>query len=386
MKVAIVGAGAMGSGIAQIVASAGQEVKVYDKSPSALDRSRRQLEKRLSDFQKKGRLTNTEAQMIQTKISYTSALAELSEAKLVIESIIEELATKQRLFQELEDIVDENCILGTNTSSLSITAIAAACRKKPGRVVGIHFFIPADQVNLVEIIPALQTRSPITRQVEQIIQQWGKTTVLVKDRPGFLVNRIARPYYLEALRILEEGIADIATIDWAMTHLGGFKIGPFALMDYIGNDVNYDFTRQLFESTHYDTRYQPSIAQKRLVEAGYLGRKTGKGFYNYFDHSTNPAPRQDETLGKQILIRILVLLINEAADALFHQYATKEDIDLAMSTGIDFPYGLLSWADDLGIGFVVRQIDELYNTYHEDRYRCSPLLRLMQKRAERFYE
>lgn len=385
MKVAIVGAGAMGSGIAQIAAFAGHEVIVYDKSPSALDRSHRQLEKRMGHFQKKGKLTNTEAEIIQTKISYTSQLGKLSEAELLIESIIEELGPKQHLFRELEDIVTTQCILGTNTSSLSVTAIAAACRRNPERVVGIHFFIPADQVKLVEIIPALQTRTPITQGAQRIIRQWGKTTVLVKDRPGFLVNRIARPYYLEALRILEEGIANVATIDWAMTHLGGFKMGPFALMDYIGNDVNYIFTKQLFKSTFYDNRYQPSVAQKRLVEAGYLGRKTGRGFYNYFDHSTNPAPHSDETLGKQILIRILVLLINEAADALFHKFASREDIDLAMSTGIDFPYGLLSWADDLGIGFVVRQLDELYELYREDRYRCSPLLRQMQKKAERFY-
>lgn len=385
MKVAIVGAGAMGSGIAQIAASAGNQVKVYDNLPSALDRSRRQLEKRTGNLRQKGRLTDTEIQTIQANISYTSQLEALADSELIIESIVEELEVKQRLFRDLEAIVDKQCIMGTNTSSLSITAIASACRNNPERVVGIHFFIPADQVALVEIVPALQTRSPITLQAQQIIRQWGKTTVLVKDRPGFLVNRIARPYYLEALRILEEGQANIATIDWAMTHLGGFKMGPFALMDYIGNDVNYIFTRRLFKMAFYDNRYQPSITQQRLVEAGYLGRKTGRGFYNYFDHSANPAPRQDERLGKEILIRILVLLINEAADALFHKFASREDIDLAMSAGIDFPYGLLSRADDLGIGFVVRQLDELYDLYGEDRYRCSPLLRTMKKRAERFY-
>lgn len=385
MKVAIVGAGAMGSGIAQIAASAGHKVRVYDKFNAALDRSRRQLDKRMDNAQQKGKLTLRETQLIQNNISYTSQLAMLADSALLIESIVEELDTKQRLFQDLEEIVDQHCILGTNTSSLSITAIAAACRKRPERVVGIHFFIPADQVKLVEIIPALQTHSPVTEKAQQIIRQWNKTTVLVKDRPGFLVNRIARPYYLEALRIVEEGKASVATIDWAMTHLGGFKMGPFALMDYIGNDVNHQFTQQLFENTYFDQRYQPSLAQKRLVEAGFLGRKTGRGFYNYVDHSSNPAPNRNEKLGRQILTRILVLLINEAADALFYNLASKEDIDLAMRTGIDFPNGLLSWADDLGIGFVLRQLDELFERYQEERYRCSPLLRLMHKQAECFY-
>lgn len=385
MKVGIVGAGAMGSGIAQIAASAGHDVKVFDKFPSALNRSQRQLAKGLDKLQQKEKLTHTEAETILNHLSFTSDLQALAECQLVIESIVEELDTKQRLFRELEEIVSKDCILGTDTSSLSVTAIAAACRKNPGRVVGIHFFIPADQVRLVEIVPALQTLSPVTNTAQKIIQQWGKETVLVKDRPGFLVNRIARPYYLEALRMLEEGIADVATIDWAMTSLGGFKMGPFALMDYIGNDVNYIFTKRLFKTTFYDDRYRPSILQKRLVEAGYRGRKSGRGFYNYLDHSTNPAPKKDEDLGRYILLRILVLLINEAADALFRKFATKEDIDLAMKTGIDFPRGLLSWADDLGIGFTVKQLDELYDLYREDRYRCSPLLRSMKKRATRFY-
>lgn len=385
MEVGIVGAGAMGSGIAQIAAAAGHDVIVFDKYPSALDRSRRQLEKRLGNLERKDRLTRAEADAVLSNISYTNELKDLRDAQLVIESIVEELETKQRLFRDLAAIVSEDCILGTNTSSLSVTAIAAACRKNPGRVVGIHFFIPADKVKLVEIVPALQTRSPITTRAQRIIQQWGKVTVLVKDRPGFLVNRLARPYYLEALRMVEEGVADVATIDWAMTSLGGFKMGPFTLMDYIGNDINYIFTTRLFKRTFYDDRYKPSIIQKRLVEAGYLGRKTGRGFYNYKDHSTNPAPKKDEELGRYILIRILSLIINEAADVLFRKFASKEDIDLAMTAGIDFPLGMLSWADELGIGFTVSQLDELYDQYREGRYRCSPLLRSMKKGAIRFY-
>ena len=385
MKVAIIGCGAMGSGIAQIAAAAGNPVLLFDKYPTALDRSQKQLRKRIEQEQRKGKMSEEEVDTILTNLRYTNNRQDIAGADIVIESIVEELEAKQQIFRDLEQIVSKDCILATNTSALSVTAIASACRQNPERVIGIHFFIPAPQIKLVEIVPALQTLSPVTKLSEQIIKKWGKTTVLVKDRPGFLVNRIARPYYLEALRILEEGIADIATIDWAMTEIGRFKMGPFALMDYIGNDINYNFTESLFNATFYDNRYQPSITQSKLVEAGYLGRKTGRGFYNYMDHSGNPAPRKDDELGRQILFRILVLLINEAADALFNQRASRDDIDLAMTTGIDFPSGLLSWADDLGIEVVVQHLDKLYMLYGEDRYRCSPLLRSMKNRAERFF-
>ncbi|MEM6376605.1 MAG: 3-hydroxyacyl-CoA dehydrogenase NAD-binding domain-containing protein [Bacteroidota bacterium] len=385
MKVAIIGCGAMGSGIAQIAAAAGNPVLLFDKYPSALDRSQKQLRKRIEQEQRKGRMSKEKVDTILTNLRYTNNRQDIAGSDIVIESIVEELEAKQQVFRDLEQIVSRDCILATNTSALSVTAIASACRQNPGRVIGIHFFIPAPQIKLVEIVPALQTLSPITKLSEQIIRKWGKTTVLVKDRPGFLVNRIVRPFYLEALRILEEGIADIATIDWAMKEIGRFKMGPFALMDYIGNDINYHFSESLFKTTYYDNRYQPSITQAKLVEAGYLGRKTGRGFYNYMDHSGNPAPRKDDELGRQILFRILVLLINEAADALFNQRASRDDIDLAMTTGIDFPTGLLSWADDLGIEVVVRHLDKLHNLYGDARYRCSPLLRNMKNRAERFY-
>lgn len=375
----------MGSGIAQIAAAAGNPVLLFDKYPSALERSQKQLRKRIQHEQSKGRMSAEEGDLILKNLRYSNDRQEIAGSDLVIESIVEELEVKQQLFKDLEQVVGQDCILATNTSALSVSAIASACRLRPGRVIGIHFFIPAPQIKLVEIVPALQTLSPVTTLAQQIVEKWGKTTVLVKDRPGFLVNRIVRPYYLEALRILDEGVADIATIDWAMTEIGRFKMGPFTLMDYIGNDINYNFTASLFEATFYDTRYQPSITQKRLVEAGYLGRKTGRGFYNYKDHSGNPAPRKDDELGRQILFRILVLLINEAADALFNQRANREDIDLAMTAGVDFPTGLLSWADDLGLEVVVQYLDQLYELYHEDRYRCSPLLRTMQRRAERFY-
>jgi len=252
-------------------------------------------------------------------------------------------------------------------------------------VVGIHFFNPAPLMKLVEIIPAIQTDVKVLEKSKAIIDGWGKLTVIAKDTPGFIVNRVARPFYGEALRILEEGVATVATIDWAMTDIAGFKMGPFTLMDYIGNDINYTVTETVFKSFYYDPRYRPSFTQQRLSQAGYLGRKTGKGYYNYGEGAENPGSIKDEKTGQAIADRIVIMLINEAADALFLNIATREDIDLAMTKGVNYPKGLLKWADDIGIANCVNQLDELYDLYREDRYRCSPLLRKMAKNSESFY-
>jgi 3-hydroxybutyryl-CoA dehydrogenase len=303
---------------------------------------------------------------------------------LIIEAIIENLEIKKSVFSKLESIVGDDCILASNTSSLSIASIAAAC-KKSERVVGIHFFNPAPLMKLVEIIPAVQTSKETLEKSKAIIDSWQKLTVLTKDTPGFIVNRVARPFYGEALRIFEEGIADIATIDWAMTELGGFRMGPFTLMDYIGNDINYTVTETVFSSFYFDPRYKPAFTQKRLAEAGYLGRKTGRGHYNYAEGAEMPQPNKDEKLGKMIFDRILIMLINEAADALFWQIASKEDIDTAMMNGTNYPKGLLRWADEIGISECIKRMDALYDEYREDRYRCSPLLRKMAREGKGFY-
>ena len=187
------------------------------------------------------------------------------------------LDIKKKLFKEIESIVDKNCIIATNTSSLSIASIAGAC-ERADRVIGIHFFNPAPLMPLVEIIPAIQTSEETNKKTKELIDNWDKVTVIVKDTPGFIVNRVARPFYGEALRIYEEGITDFATIDWAMKEIGGFRMGPFELMDYIGNDVNYTVTETVFTAFYFDTRYKPSFTQKRMMEAGYLGRKSGRGF------------------------------------------------------------------------------------------------------------
>jgi len=197
---------------------------------------------------------------------------------------------------------------------------------------------------------------------------------------------VARPFYSEALRIYEEGIADLATIDWAMTELGGFRMGPFTLMDYIGHDVNYKVTETVFTAFYFDPRYKPGFTQQRLVDAGYLGRKSGRGFYNYEEGSILPQPNKDTTQGKAILHRVLVMLINEAADALYLNVASRDAIDLAMTKGVNYPKGLLAWADELTIPYVVEKLDALYHEYHEDRYRCSPLLRRLARDGSVFYE
>ena len=266
----------------------------------------------------------------------------------------------------------------------SIASIAAACEHSE-RVLGIHFFNPAPLMKLVEIIPAIQTDNDIMEKARRLIDEWGKLTVLAKDTPGFIVNRVARPFYGEALRILEEGIADAPTIDWAMTELGGFRMGPFTLMDYIGHDVNYIVTETVFKAFYFDPRYKPSFTQKRLSEAGYLGRKSGRGFYDYHENAINPEPKKNKKTAKAILDRIIIMLINEAADACYLNVASRDDIDLAMTKGVNYPKGLLQWADEIGIAKCVRMLDKLHKEYLEDRYRCSPLLRKMAKAKQTFY-
>ncbi len=382
MKVSVIGAGTMGAGIAQIAATKGHEVYLYDSFDGAIETAENKLNKILNRMVEKERITQQENNEIFEKINFTKEITEVSGSELVIEAIIENLELKQKVFTEIETLVDEDCIIASNTSSLSIASIASAL-KKPERVVGIHFFNPAPLMPLVEIIPAVQTSEDTLTKAKAIIDDWGKVTVIAKDTPGFIVNRVARPFYGEALRIYEEGIADFTTIDWALKEIGGFRMGPFELMDYIGNDINYTVTETVFSSFYFDSRYKPSFTQKRMMEAGYLGRKSGRGYYNYSNEM--PEANEDRELGKKILWRILAMLINEAADALFLNIATKEDIDLAMTKGVNYPKGLLSWADEIGIKNVLQQLEDLQAEYGEDRYRPSPLLKRMATANKTFY-
>jgi len=382
MNVAVIGSGTMGSGIAQVAATAGCAVKIYDANPDAVAKSKSAFEKTLQMLLDKGKIDDAEKNRISNAISYVNSVSDLSDADLVIEAIIENLEIKRRLFAELESVVSPEAILASNTSSLSIASIAASCQKSD-RVIGIHFFNPAPLMQLVEVIPAIQTSDSVLQQTLKIISDWKKTVAVAKDTPGFIVNRVARPFYGEALRIYEEGKAGFATIDWAMKTFGGFRMGPFELMDFIGHDVNYTVTETVFTSFYFDPRYKPSFTQKRLTEAGFFGKKSGRGFYNYA--TAKPSPNEDNDLGKYICERILVMLINEAADALFLNIASAKDIDNAMTKGVNYPKGLLAWADEKGIGWCVSMLDNLYNEYHEDRYRCSPILRKMNKENKTFF-
>lgn len=374
--IGVVGAGAMGSGIAQVAAMAGHSVLLYDTQEAALQRARSNLQATLNKLQEKGKVNN--AGEIMGRLQPVQDLVAFAACDLAIEAIVEKLEVKKAVFQQLSALASPECVLATNTSSLSVTSIAAAC-SEPGRVLGLHFFNPAPLMALVEVIPAIQTDEALIPQAVSLMQAWGKTPVVAKDTPGFIVNRVARPFYGEALRIYEEGIADIATIDWAMTALGGFKMGPFTLMDYIGHDVNYVVTETVFQSFFYDPRFKPAFAQKRLLEAGWLGRKSGRGFYNYAEGAPLPEPTKDESLGRLIVDRILAMLINEAVDALHLGIASAEDLDVAMTKGVNYPKGLLQWAAALGPQQVLHILDQLYQDYHEDRYRASVLLRRMAK-------
>ncbi len=382
MKISVIGAGTMGTGIAQIAATNGHEVCLYDSFKDSLENAKTKLENILNRLVEKERISSKEKNEIFNRVNFSKNLKDITGSNLIIEAIIENIKIKQNVFTEIEGIVDDKCIIATNTSSLSIASIAGACTHAD-RVVGIHFFNPAPLMPLVEIIPAVQTSTKTLTTAKSIIDSWGKVSVLTKDTPGFIVNRVARPFYGESLRIYEEGIADFATIDWALKEIGGFRMGPFELMDYIGNDINYTVTETVFTSFYFDSRYKPSFTQKRMMEAGFLGRKSGRGYYDYSKEL--PKANENRDLGKQILWRVLSMLINEAIDALFLKIATKEDIDLAMTKGVNYPKGLLLWADEVGLKNVLRQLEDLYNEYREERYRPSPLLRKMVKENKNFY-
>ena len=389
MRVGIIGSGTMGSGIAQVAATSGCKVKIYDTNQDALDKSKAALEKVLLRLIEKERIDEIEKNRIQDNISYVNSLKELADSDLTIEAIIENLEIKQKVFSELETYVSDETIIASNTSSLSITSIASSLQK-PERCVGIHFFNPAPLMALVEVIPAIQTSEVVFEKAVSTIKSWDKTVAIAKDTPGFIVNRVARPYYGESLRIYEEGIADFATIDNALKTVGGFRMGSFELMDFIGNDINYTVTKTVFKTFYYDSKFRPSFTQQRLAEAGYLGRKTGKGYYDYDQNgkivtSSGVERSHNSELLELIFNRVLVMLINEAADALFLNIASAEDIDIAMTKGVNYPKGLLAWADEKGIGWCVERIDELYNEYHEERYRCSPLLRKMSRENKTFF-
>ncbi len=374
MNIGIIGAGTMGIGIAQVAATAGCKVVVFDANAPQIDKALSGLEKTLQKLAEKGKITEDKASEIRNNITKGEALQDLKDSDLVIEAIIENKDIKTKVFTELENYVSEDCVIGSNTSSISITSLGAEL-KKPERFIGIHFFNPAPLMPLVEVSPSLLTEKTLAEKIYNLMKEWGKTPVIAKDIPGFIVNRIARPYYGEGLRIVEENIATPEQVDEAMKTLGNFKMGPFELMDLIGVDVNFAVTTTVYKDYFYDPKYKPSLLQQRMSEAKLHGRKTGKGFYDYNEGAEKPVAQKDEALYQQIYLRIISMLINEAVEAKRLGVANDGDIELAMQKGVNYPKGLLSWGKELGYSKVSETLQNLYNEYQEERYRQSPLLR-----------
>ena len=497
--VAVIGSGAMGSGIAQVAAASGHEVRLFDTRPEAAAKAIDEIGKVYAKLVEKGRMGATEADLARERLQTVDSLAQVADAALVVEAIVENLDAKRQLFTELEGIVDARCILATNTSSISVTAIAKPLRR-PERLVGMHFFNPVPLMALVEVISGLATSREVADTVHATAQAWGKDPVHAKSTPGFIVNRVARPYYAEALRLLLERAADPATLDAILRDCGGFRMGPFELMDLIGHDVNFSVTQSVHAAYYGDQRYTPSILQQELVNAGFLGRKSGRGFYRYGEDAAKPAPKVEppqerpSTVGISVrreitnsilspmearlsaagftvthreplagaekheapafhcngaaifltdgrsateraaanhhpntvvydllldharatrialaradqcsdeayysvvgmfqaagfevsriddvpgmaVMRTVVMLANEAADAVNQGVCSAIAVDIAMQKGVNYPRGPLSWADAVGIQHIVTVLANLAATYGEDRYRVSPLLR-----------
>ncbi|CAD0223333.1 3-hydroxybutyryl-CoA dehydrogenase [Chryseobacterium sp. D764] len=374
MNIGIIGAGTMGVGIAQVAATAGCKVVLFDANAPQIDKALSGLEKTLQKLAEKGKISQEKAAEIRNNIVKGEALQDLKDSDLVIEAIIENKDIKTKVFTELENYVSESCILSSNTSSISITSLGAEL-KKPERFIGIHFFNPAPLMPLVEVIPSLLTENTLAEKIYNLMKEWGKTPVIAKDIPGFIVNRIARPYYGEGLRIVEENIATPEQVDDAMKTLGNFKMGPFELMDLIGVDVNFAVTTTVYKDYFYDPKYKPSLLQQRMSEAKLHGRKTGKGFYDYSEGAEKPLAQKDDSLYQQIFLRIISMLINEAVEAKRLGVANDEDIELAMQKGVNYPKGLLGWGKEIGYTKISETLQSLYEEYQEERYRQSPLLR-----------
>ncbi|GCD80373.1 3-hydroxyacyl-CoA dehydrogenase NAD-binding domain-containing protein [Schleiferia thermophila] len=368
-KISIAGAGTMGMGIAQWAAQMGHPVILFDTSDSALQRAENTIQNNLKKLAEKGKISENPSE-ISNRIFYSNDLTHIAGSDLFIEAIAENFDAKKQLFQQVEQLTQDT-ILCTNTSSLSINKLSSTL-KRPEKFAGLHFFNPATLMKLVEIIPGFNTHPTITEKLISLMKSWDKVPALAKDTPGFIVNRVARPYYGEALKIAEEQLATPQQIDQVMKQLGGFRMGPFELMDFIGLDVNFTVSYSVFEQMYFDPRYRPSILQQRMMESGRLGRKTGIGFYDY--RSQNPPteihPLTEKT-ANTIFQRILSMLINEAVDAVYLGIANPQAVDNAMMYGANYPKGLLQWGKEIGFDKVKALIDELFDHYKDPRYRAS---------------
>lgn len=391
----VVGAGTMGAGIAQVAVEAGLETLVHDPVPGATARARERIEAFLRRKVEKGRLAAEDATAAVARLRPAEDLAAMTGADVVIEAVPEELELKRGLFAELDRLVAADAVLATNTSSLSIARIASATTH-PERVLGMHFFNPVPLLALVEVIPGPMTAPDVADSVALLARRLGKTPVVAADTPGFIVNRVQRALYLEAFRIFEEGLAPIPVIDDAMRQLG-FRLGPFELADVVGTDVNLAAGIGIFEGFYGDPRYRPAHVQRRVVDAGRLGRKTGAGYYDYdadgarqgpwaaLDRRPGGAPRLAALQPAQIEARILAAIVNEAASAVSDGVASPEAIDTAMRLASNWPDGPLAWGERIGLSPVIHTLDALHLAVPDGRYRVTPLLRTLAGEGRSFF-
>ncbi len=393
--VGVLGAGTMGSGIAQVAAEAGLEVLVHDPLPGATERARERIDGFLARKVEKGQLTDSERSATLGRLGTSAMLEGLAVADIVIEAVPEEIELKRDAFRRLDAVAEAGTILATNTSSLSVTRIASATTR-PNRVVGMHFFNPVPLMGLVEVIPGAMTNPGVTDSVALLARLLGKTPVVAADTPGFIVNRVQRAYYLEAYRILEGGLAEAAAIDDAMRGIG-FRLGPFELADVVGTDINLAAGVAIFEGFFGDPRFRPAQVQRRVVDAGRLGRKAGAGYYDYeadgtrgapwaaLAHRTDRSPRLPTLDAAQIEARILASIVNEAASAVADGVASPEAIDTAMRLATNWPEGPLAWGERIGLASVVHSLDALHATVPDGRYRVTPLLRVLADSGGSFF-
>lgn len=379
--VAVIGAGAMGSGIAQVAATAGHPVALVDAVTGAVEEAVARIIASLQRQEAKGRISSAQLEEIVERITPVESVAGLPPCGLVVEAVREDLETKRALFTRVAASQPADAILATNTSSLDITAIAAGI-PGPGRVIGLHFFNPPAAMRLVEVVGGAESAAEVLESATELMRAWGKAPVRCTSTPGFIVNRVARPFYGEAQRMLMDGVADAATLD-AAVRSAGFRMGPLELTDFIGQDVNLAVGTSVWEQTGRDPRYEPTALQQQLVAAGHLGRKSGQGVYRYGPDGSALDAAPDQARVAELLAgpletnpvaRTLAMLVNEAVDLVRRGEATAEDVDTAMTLGTNYPRGPIAWGRDIGYAVVAEQLAALDRAFPGGRYRPSPAL------------